>query len=106
LIALTTIVSLARSLAADETRARPAWASLIPFKRVDTNPSSSYVLTEDQGPWLILAANFAGEQAEKQSHELLMELRSRFRMPAYIHKQTYDFTNKIAGPLTLKGDAT
>ncbi len=80
--------------------AAPPWTSLIPFKRVDTDPSKSYRLTEDQGPWHILAASFAGPGAEKQAHDLVLELRRESHLPAYIHKQTYDYTETLDG-LTL-----
>ena len=80
--------------------AAPPWTSLIPFKRIDTDPSKSYRLTENQGPWHILAASFSGQGAEKQAHDLVLELRRESRLAAYIHKQTYDYTERLDG-LTL-----
>ncbi len=80
--------------------AAPPWTALIPFKRVDTDPNKSYRLTENQGPWHILAASFAGPGAEKQAHDLVLELRREYHLPAYIHKQTYDYTERLDG-LTL-----
>jgi hypothetical protein len=80
------------------------WASLIPFKRVEADPRKPYSLTEEHGPWLILAATFSGDRAEKQARDLVLELRSRFKLPAYIHKQTYDYTEKLPGRPTPKGD--
>lgn len=82
------------------TQSLPAaspWTSLIPYKRVESDPKKSYELAEDHGPWMILAANFAGSGAEKQARDLVLELRSRYKLPAYIHKQTYDFTQPIIG---------
>ena len=32
-------------------------------------------LTQDSGPWLIVAASFSGNGAEKQAHDLADELR-------------------------------
>lgn len=92
--------SLLVLLCATPAIAAPPWASLISFKRVDTDPGKSYRLTENEGPWHILAASFAGPGAEKQAHDLVMELRREFRLPAYIHKQTYDYTERMDG-LTL-----
>jgi hypothetical protein len=80
------------------------WASLIPFKRVEADPRKPYLLTEEHGPWLILAATFTGDRAEKQARDLVLELRSRFKLPAYVHKQTYDYTAKLPGRPTPKGD--
>jgi len=96
----TVLRSLLVLLCAAPAMAAPPWASLIPFKRVDTDPEKSYRLTDSEGPWHILAASFAGPGSEKQAHDLVLELRREFRMPAYIHKQTYDYTETLEG-LTL-----
>lgn len=77
--------------------AAPPWATLIPFKRIDADPSKSYELEESHGPWLILAASFAGPKAEEQAHDLVMELRQRFKWEAYTFKQVFDFTQPIEG---------
>ncbi len=75
--------------------AGPPWASLLPFRRVEAKPEVGYELTEKDGPWLILAANFSGDGAESQAQELVHELRRRFRLPAYIHRQHFDFSDGI-----------
>jgi hypothetical protein len=48
-----------------------------------------YNLAQSNGPWLIVAASFSGEGAEEQAHDLADELRSRFRMAAYIHEMNF-----------------
>ena len=73
------------------------WETLIPFKRVEATPNKDYVLTEDQGPWMIMATSFAGPGAEKQAHDLVLELRKNLKLPAYTHRQTYDFTQPVEG---------
>ena len=73
------------------------FAQLIPFKRIEADPNASYDLRDEHGPWLILAANFAGEGADQQSHDLVLELRQRYHLPAYVHKQEYDFTEPVQG---------
>jgi len=85
---------------ADPLAADPPWASLIPFKRIDADPNQDYPLNDGDGPWLILAASFAGQGARDQAHELVLELRRRYRLPAYLHTQTYDYTETVNG-LTL-----
>jgi hypothetical protein len=80
-----------------ELGAAPPSFSLIPFKRVDGDPEKSYELTAENGPWTIFATSFAGEGAEKQAHELILELRQKHKLPAYMHKQHYDFTEKVRG---------
>jgi hypothetical protein len=84
-------------LATSATWAAPPWEALLPFKKVEANPNNSYRLTRDQGPWLILTATFSGENADRQAHELVLELRSRFKLTAYLHEQTYDFTQPVEG---------
>jgi hypothetical protein len=73
------------------------WDLLIPFRRVDADPNKQYVLTEDHGPWMILASSFAGEGAEKQARDLVLELRQQYNLHAFVHKQTYDFTEPVRG---------
>lgn len=77
--------------------AAPPWKALIPFKQVEADPDKSYVITEDNGPWTILVASFAGEEAELEARELVLELRRKFNVAAYIHRQTFDFTEPIIG---------
>jgi hypothetical protein len=73
------------------------WELLSPFKRVEADPDKAYRLTEDHGPWMILATSFAGPGAEKQAHNLVLELRKQYNLPTYLHRQTYDFTDRFAG---------
>jgi len=83
------------TLAATATAA--PWQRLIPFQRVEADPKKDYRLTENHGPWLIMAASFAGEGSERQARELVLELRRDFRLPAFIHKRRYDFTEPVQG---------
>lgn len=71
--------------------------SLLPFKRVEADPKKDYALTDDHGPWMILATSFAGEGAESQAKQLVLELRRDYKLPAYVHKQHYDFTKPVDG---------
>jgi hypothetical protein len=91
-------------------QAAPPWKKLIPFRSVEANPNKSYWLTEDHGPWMILATSFAGEGAEAQAHELVLELRRRYKVEAYMHKRQFDYTepvygkglNRFGGPKRMK----
>lgn len=73
------------------------FSQLIPFKRVEADPEGNYELRDEHGPWLILAASFAGEGADRQARELVLEMRQRYRLPAYMHSQEYDFTETVQG---------
>lgn len=77
--------------------AAPPWATLIPFKRVEANPEKSYELEESHGPWLIMAASFAGPKAEQQAHDLVLELRQRYKWEAYTFVQVFDFSQPTEG---------
>ena len=73
------------------------WERLIPFKKVEADPDKAYRLTKDHGPWLILASSFAGPGAEQQARDLVLQLRKDFNLEAYLHDQTYDFTERVTG---------
>ena len=77
--------------------ATPPWKKLVPFKSVDADPNKMYWLTEDQGPWLIMATSFAGPGAEEQAHKLVLELRKQYKVEAFMHKRTFDYTQPVYG---------
>jgi hypothetical protein len=79
------------------SRATPPWKKLIPFKKVEADPNTDYWITEDHGPWMIMATSFAGPGAEQQARELVLELRSKFNMAAYMHKRHFDYTDPVIG---------
>jgi len=79
------------------THAAPPWATIVPFKRIDADPNKTYELEESHGPWLILTASFAGPQAEEQAHDLVMELRQRYKWEAYTFRQVFDFSQPTEG---------
>ncbi|MCH5375638.1 MAG: hypothetical protein JJ992_16830 [Planctomycetes bacterium] len=89
-------LGLSQSLATIAQAAKP-WELLIPFKRVEADREKDYQLTDDNGPWMILAATFAGPGAEKQARQLVYELRKGFNVEAYIHEESYDFTKPVVG---------
>ncbi|MEQ8847096.1 hypothetical protein [Botrimarina sp.] len=51
---------------------------------------ASLDLSQESGPWLIVASTFSGEGAEDQATELALELRERYGLSAYVHEQTFD----------------
>ncbi len=60
------------------------------LKPVDADPNQAYLLTEHNGPWLILASSFSGAGAEKQAQELVHELRKRYGIAAYMYHGHFD----------------
>ncbi len=91
------LVLLAASALSQRAVADPPWAKLVPFKKIDADPTKSYELEEKHGPWMIMAASFVGPTAEEQAHDLVLELRQRFRVEAFTFRQSYDFSRPTDG---------
>lgn len=90
---LTLAVSVGGSLAWAAT----PWKTLIPFKRVEADENARYEVTESSGPWMIMATTFRGKESEAQARELVMELRKRYKLPAYAHKKRFDYSKGAQG---------
>jgi hypothetical protein len=95
-LCLLLAMALTHAFPATAPAAKP-WEMLIPFKRVDAAKDKEYRLTENQGPWMILAASFAGPGAEQQAKQLVYELRRDLNIEAFIHEESYDFTKPVQG---------
>lgn len=93
LITLSLIVCFAGTAPAEQ----PLWRTMLRIKHIDADENKQYWLTEENGPWSILAASFAGEGAIRDAHHLVIELRKQHRLEAYMHKQHYDFTDAVRG---------
>ena len=55
-----------------------------PVIPLPTGPLEPYMLTRENGPFMVLAYTFRGPQAPRQALALTLELRNKFRLPAYI----------------------
>lgn len=93
LLAVTTI----QAWVVSSTLAGPRLRLPLPFKRVKYDPSESYELHEQHGPWLIYAASFAGETGERQARRLVLELREKYKLNAYTFKRNYDYSQPVRG---------
>jgi hypothetical protein len=92
----TTVLLTPASL--PQTNAETSWTRFIPFNRVEADSGGDYTLQQEHGPWLILAATFAAKEgAEEQARELVLELRKRFKLEAYIDAREFDFTETLQG---------
>ncbi|HUT10373.1 MAG TPA: hypothetical protein VMY42_07750 [Thermoguttaceae bacterium] len=67
------------------------WADLFSLSRVESDPDKPYPLTEQNGPWMIVATTFSGEGAEQQARELVLELRKRYKLEAYTQRKRFEF---------------
>ena len=77
--------------------AGPAWDSLMPFKKIDADPSNAYPIAQSNGPWMIMAMTFHGDRAAQQAHQLVYEFRSKYKLPAYSYEKTFDFSQPVQG---------
>lgn len=59
------------------------------------NKSGSRQLSEVDGPWMILAASFAGEVGKQQAQELADELSKDYGLHSFIHEEKFDFGGKL-----------
>jgi len=73
------------------------WRTILNIRHVEADANKPYWLTEENGPWCILASSFAGEGAQRDAHELVIELRKRYGLEAYMHQQSYDFSEPVQG---------
>ena len=72
------------------SRADTPWSNLLATNRVEADPAKPYTLKEEHGPWIIMACSFNGENAQKQAHDLVLELRKRYRMEAFVHRMEFE----------------
>ncbi len=92
------VVLVAAVLAPQPAAAQRPWQRLALFKKVAADPTADYVVQREHGPWMIMAATFAGDGAEEQARELVMELRTEFKLESYLHRIAFDHTKE-----TLQG---
>lgn len=93
----TVIVLAWCALFGPSVSAAPVWQRLSLFKHVEAEEGKDYPLTEECGPWLILAVTFLGENAEQQAKDLVYEIRKEYKLPAYTHAMNFDFTEGVQG---------
>ena len=83
------------SLAWTPLSAETPWEKVSIFQRIESDPDKKYPVTERQGPWMVMVASFAGDKAEEQAQELVVELRSRYKLHAYTHEIDFDFSKDM-----------
>ena len=66
-------------------------------KSVEADKSKTYWLSDREGPWLIMCASFGGENGIYQANDLVMELREKHNLKAYVYKKKFDYSGKIRG---------
>ena len=93
MIALTAMALTAAPIA----EAAPPWAKLVTFKRIEAKADASYPVDQEHGPWLILATTFRGPEAQRDAQHLVYELRKDYKLNAYTHEKSYDYSKSFVG---------
>jgi hypothetical protein len=57
------------------------------YARVEADPNKDYVVAPEAGAWMICAASFMGDTASQQAHALVLELRTKYDLPAYMYNR-------------------
>jgi hypothetical protein len=52
--------------------------------RVEADPAQEYRVTPEAGPWLIIVKSYKGPQAAQMAHDLILLIRQRDHLPAYL----------------------
>lgn len=79
------------------TQAAPPWQQISLFKRIDADPEKEYRLVDTNGPWMILAVTFVGDEAEREARELVYELRKVHKLTAFTHEMNFDYSGQVEG---------
>src|SRR5712692_6020960 len=62
--------------------------------REEADPNKEYVVTPADGPWMIIVTCYTGPMAPKYAHDLVLELRGRYDLPAFVFNRTADERKK------------
>jgi hypothetical protein len=52
--------------------------------KVDCDPAKPYWISAEDGGWTVCAGSFTGETSSKLAHDLVLEIRSRYGLPAFV----------------------
>jgi hypothetical protein len=55
--------------------------------KVDCDPAKPYWIAPEDGGWTICTASFSGEMSGKLAHDLALEIRSRYGVPAFVYNR-------------------
>ena len=55
--------------------------------KVDCDPAKPYWITPEDGGWTICTASFSGDLSSKLAHDLVLEIRSRYGLPAFVYNR-------------------
>src|SRR5262249_11534740 len=93
---LLSAVALSWSLLAVPVDAQ-LWKHFVPAAHSEAMPKGDGKLSQDNGPWMIMAMSFQGDGAQDRAQQLVDELRTKYRLSAYVHDRTFDFSENNPG---------
>ena len=102
-VLLAAVMAVAGS--ARPAAAQSGWLPTSWFSSGEIDASAMFPLAENDGPWLVLASTFRGENAREDARSLVHELRGRYKLQAYTLEKSFDYTGEQAG-LGLNPDGT
>ena len=103
LLSIVFLLTLAYGLMTPQSSlAAPSWWNRLwgsgDSASVDSDAlQKTYQLTDEQGPWMIMALSFRGPDAMKDAVQTTQELRKKHKLDTYIHQQSYDFSESFVG---------
>jgi hypothetical protein len=77
--------------------AAPLWEQLVPRKKDTTATTGDFTLAQSNGPWLVMATSFSGEGGEEQAMELVNELRTQYKLPAFYYAMSFEMEDANPG---------
>lgn len=70
-------------------------AATFSFARQEADPQKDYGVTPEAGVWMICAASYMGESAPKMAHDLVLELRRDYDVPAFVFNRGAEERRKL-----------
>jgi hypothetical protein len=59
-------------------------------KSLNADREQSHAITQENGPWMIMAYSFSGDDAAQRARELVTELRQQYKLKAYTYEGRFD----------------
>lgn len=94
---LRTIGMILSALSCSPLAVAAPWDNLSLFKRIDADPNKTYRLIQQNGPWLIMAMTFQGQDAREKARALVYELRKQYKLPAFTFAKKFDYSKPVIG---------
>ncbi|MEO1617677.1 MAG: hypothetical protein AAFV88_17635 [Planctomycetota bacterium] len=85
---------------APESSAAPPSLLKLFGKSKPIDQADSYVLSKEDGPWLLLATTFVGQDSQQRAERTAIEIRNKLRLPAFIYREKFDFTGPASDGTT------